>query len=185
MKDAEIIQKLESRDESALREITASYGNLGRQIAANILGNAQDTEECLNDALLRIWSSIPPAKPRFLKAYYSAAVRHIALNRYAYNNAEKRGQSETAAVLDELAEVLADASDVAAQTEASMLDEAVRAFLRRQNAMQQTIFMQRYFYMMTAPEIAAGLGITESRVNVTLHRLRRKLHDHLRKEEYI
>lgn len=185
MKDSEIIQKLEARDESALHEISASYGRLGRQIASRILGNALDAEECLNDALLRVWNSIPPAKPRYLKAYYSAAVRHLALNRCAYNQAEKRGQAEVTLVLDELAEVLADAQDVAAAAEASALDESVRRFLSGQRRLQQIIFMQRYYYMMSTPEIAAGLGITENRVNVTLHRLRQKLQAHLRKEQFI
>ena len=185
MKDSEIIRGLEQREESALRGITASYGSLGRQIAMRILGSAEDTEECLNDALLRLWNSIPPAKPKYLKAYYSAVVRNTALHRYTYDRAEKRGAAEVSLVLDELAEVLADGQDVQAQAEASLLEESIRHFLRKQNPMQQNIFMQRYFYMMTGPEIAAGLGITENRVTVTLHRMWQKLREHLKKEAFL
>lgn len=185
MKDSEIISRLEQREESALSAIAAAYGSLGRQIALRILGSEEDTEECLNDALLRLWNSIPPAKPKYLKAYYSAVVRNTALNRYTYDRAEKRGSAEVALVLDELSEVLADGTDVQAQAEAAMLEESIRQFLRKQNPMQQKIFMQRYFYMMTAPEIAAGLGITENRVTVTLHRMRLKLREHLKKEAFL
>ena len=39
--------------------------------------------------------------------------------------------------------------------------------------------------MMTGPEIAAGLGITENRVTVTLHRMRQKLREHLKKEAFL
>ena len=49
----------------------------------------------------------------------------------------------------------------------------------------QRIFMQRYFYMMQISEIAAENDIPENRVHVTLHRLRKKLQDTLRKEQYI
>ncbi|MBR5364545.1 MAG: sigma-70 family RNA polymerase sigma factor [Oscillospiraceae bacterium] len=185
MKDSEIIHRLEQRDESALSDISDAYGNLGRQIAMRILGSESDTDECLNDALLRIWNSIPPAKPRYLKAYYSAVVRNTALNKHTYNTAEKRGAAEVSLVLDELSEVLADGQDVQAQAEASMLGECIRQFLHRQKAVQQKIFMQRYFYMMTGPEIAAGLGITENRVTVTLHRMRQKLREHLEQEGYL
>lgn len=185
MKDSEIIRRLEQRDESSLGGITAAYGNLGRQIAMRILGNPQDSEECLNDALLRLWNSIPPAKPKYLKAYYSAVVRNTALNRRAFNTAEKRSSTEVTLVLDELAELLADGQDVAAQAEAAMLEESIRQFLRKQNALQRKIFLQRYFYMMSCPEIAAGLGITENRVMVTLHRMRQKLRGHLEKEAFI
>lgn len=185
MKDSTIIQKLEARDESALQDISAEYGNLGRQIAMRILDNPQDAEECINDALLRIWNSIPPAKPKYLKAYFSAAVRNTSLNRYSYDHADKRCASEVCFVLDELAEVLADRQNVEAETEASMLDEAVRRFLKKQSSLNQKIFLQRYYYMMTCPEIAAGLGISENRVNVALYRMRQKLGDYLRKEQYI
>ncbi len=66
-----------------------------------------------------------------------------------------------------------------------MLDEAVRHFLKKQSSLNQKIFLQRYYYMMSCPEIAAGLGISENRVNVALYRMRQKLGDYLRKEQYI
>ncbi len=185
MKDSEIIRQLEQREEAALRDISAVYGNLGRQIAMRILGSTQDTEECLNDALLRLWNSIPPAKPKYLKAYYAAVVRNTALNRHMYNTAEKRSPAEVTLVLDELAEVLADSQDVERQAEESVLQETVRHFLQKQSPLHRKIFMQRYYYMMTGPEIAAGLGITENRVTVALHRMRKKLQEHLRKEALI
>jgi RNA polymerase sigma-70 factor (ECF subfamily) len=185
MKDSEIIHRLEQRDESVLSRISDAYGNLGRQIAMRILGSEADTDECLNDALLRIWNSIPPAKPQYLKAYYSAVVRNTALNRHTYNNAEKRGAAEISLVLDELSEVLADAQDVEAQAEASMLGACIRQFLDKQKAVRQKIFMQRYFYMMTDSEIAAGLGMTVNSVTVTLHRMRQKLREHLEQEGYL
>ena len=78
-----------------------------------------------------------------------------------------------------------NSADNAAPAEASELAECVRQFLNRQNTMQQKIFMQRYFYMLTGPEIAAGLGITESRVTVTLTRQRKKLREHLKKEGFL
>ena len=33
-------------------------------IAMNILGNIEDAEECVNDAYLNTWNSIPPNKPK-------------------------------------------------------------------------------------------------------------------------
>lgn len=185
MTDSEIIRKLEARDETALQDITEQYGKLGKQIAMRILGSTEDAEECTNDALLRIWNTIPPAKPLYLKAYYSAAVRNIALNRRAYDKAQKRNTAVVSVVLDELSEVLPDTQDVEAETDATLLNEAVRGFLRKQNKLQQTVFMQRYYYMMTCAEIAEGLGVSENRVNVILHRLRKKLQAYLRKGAFL
>lgn len=88
-------------------------------------------------------------------------------------------------MLDELSEVLADAQDVEAQAEASMLGACIRQFLDKQKAVRQKIFMQRYFYMMTDSEIAAGLGMTVNSVTVMLHRMRQKLREHLEQEGYL
>ncbi len=40
------------------------YGDLCMKIARNILNDPQDAEECVNDAWLGAWNSIPPQSPR-------------------------------------------------------------------------------------------------------------------------
>ena len=185
VKDTEIIELLHKRDESALSVIKMQYGALCRQLAVQILGNEEDADECMNDALLRLWNSIPPAEPEFLKAYLAATVRNLALNRHKSERSRKHGSGQIPAVLDELAEITPSGQDVAADVEQRLLQDAVRAFVRQQPEKHQRIFMQRYFYMMQLREIAEENGITENSVTVTLHRLRKKLQDTLRKEQYI
>ena len=183
--DTEIIGLLQKRDEAAISAVKEQYGPLCRQLALQILGNEQDADECLNDALLKLWNSIPPAEPEFLKAYLAATVRNLALNRRKAEHSIKRGGNQVPLVLDELAEVAPSAQDVTADVEQRLLQETIRAFIRALPDKQQRIFMQRYFYMMQLREIADENGISENSVTVTLHRLRRKLQDTLRKEQYI
>ncbi len=183
--DTEIIGLLQKRDEAAISVIKEQYGPLCRQLALQILGNEQDADECMNDALLKLWNSIPPAEPEFLKAYLAATVRNLALNRRKAEHSIKRGGNQVPLVLDELAEVAPSAQDVTADVEQRLLQETIRAFIRALPDKQQRIFMQRYFYMMQLREIADENGISENSVTVTLHRLRRKLQDTLRKEQYI
>ena len=75
--------------------------------------------------------------------------------------------------------------DVAADVEGKLLAEQVRGFVKKLPDKQQRVFMQRYFYMMQTNEIAAENGMTENSVTVMLHRLRNKLRDTLRKEQYL
>lgn len=185
MKDPEILILLQNRDESALRVITENYGALCRQVAMQILGNAQDAEECMNDALLKIWCSIPPAKPEYLRAYFVATVRNLALDRAEAQHTLKRGGDQMPLVLDELAEIAADGQDITAETELRELWDIIRAFLRKQPEKSRRLFMQRYYYMMPTGEIAAENGVSENSVTVTLHRLRKKLQTILRKEQYL
>ena len=91
MNDKEILDMLERRDEHALRDVRAQYGALCYAVAHKILSNSRDAEECVNDMLLRLWNSVPPAKPESMKAYLTAVTRNLALDRLSAENAEKRG----------------------------------------------------------------------------------------------
>lgn len=64
MEDQQIIRLFFERSEQAITELSRKYGALCFQIADNILGDPQDAEECVNDAWLGAWNSIPPAAPR-------------------------------------------------------------------------------------------------------------------------
>lgn len=172
VKDKEIIGLLQKRDETAITMIKEQYGLLCRQLAMQILGNEEDADEFTNDALLKLWNSIPPANPEYLKAYFAATVRNLALNRRRAEHSAKRRGEQVPLVLDELAEVAPSGEDVAEDVEQRMLQETIRCFIRRLPDKQQKIFMQRYFYMMQLREIADENGMSENSVTVMLHRLR-------------
>ena len=89
--DREIIKKFNERDESALADVNRKYGGYCSAIALNILGNQQSAEECVNDTLMRLWESIPPAAPRYFPAFIGKIVRNIALNAVRREYAFKRG----------------------------------------------------------------------------------------------
>ena len=52
MTDTEIINLFFERSEQAIEELAKKHGNAVARVARNILGNAQDTEECVNDTYL-------------------------------------------------------------------------------------------------------------------------------------
>ena len=81
MEEREILALLEARSETALDRLTEQYAPLCRQIAREILGSPEDAEECWNDALLRLWNSVPPERPRHLRAYLAKLTRHAAIDR--------------------------------------------------------------------------------------------------------
>ena len=63
MDDKKIIELFFARDEKAISETEKKYGKLARYVASNILSSREDAEECVNDALLALWNSIPPDTP--------------------------------------------------------------------------------------------------------------------------
>ena len=69
MEDQQIVDLYWERDERAISESDAKYGAFCARIAMNILDNAQDAEECVNDTYLRAWNAIPPSRPTKLGAF--------------------------------------------------------------------------------------------------------------------
>ena len=105
-----IIQKLFERDEAALAEVEQQYASFCLKAAERILGDKESAQECWNDLLLDVWSSIPPYKPRSLKAFLLQRIRQIAISRLRKETAKKRGGGELTLALEELEEVAAQDS---------------------------------------------------------------------------
>ena len=180
MEDEKIVKLFLQRSESAVTEMSEKYGTLLKSVAKKILGSDSDAEECLNDTLLRLWQSIPPAEPASMRAYSCKVVRNIALKRLTYNLAKKRSQNQELP-LDELEAVLYDdeAGEAYREIDFSLL---LQGFLRTLTPQARVVFLKRYFFMDTVPEISRDLGISESKVKSLLWRARNKLRNTIYKE---
>ena len=182
MDDKQIIDLYWERSEKAISETDSKYGSYFRYIAHNILHNYEDTEECVNDTYLRAWNIMPPQRPNRLAVFLGKITRNLSLNRYEARYAEKRGGGQVSYVLDELQECISDCTDVAQLVEDKEVVDAIDHFLQKLPKKQRKIFVQRYWYMSSIKDIAADLGMTESKVKVTLFRIRTALKDFLEKE---
>ena len=104
MEDAEIIELYFRRSEEAIAESDRKYGAYCSSIAWRILKSREDSEECVSDTWLRAWGAMPPARPRFLRAFFGKITRNLSLGRYERDHAAKRGGGEVSIALDELGE---------------------------------------------------------------------------------
>ena len=138
--DTQIIQLLTERDESALTIIEREYGRLCRKISLDILSNQQYAEECCNDALMRVWNSIPPIHPDSLRAYLVTIVRHLSIDRYKAGKAKCRDNSRMAEAISELDNVLAGGDDVEHTFDQRQLIAAAESFVRSLPQEQGKIF---------------------------------------------
>ena len=182
MNDEKIITLYFRRDQQALAQTEIKYGRYCYTIAWNILFNNEDSEECVNDTYLDAWHAIPPARPFSLKAFLGRLARNNALNRYEHNTAKKRGGGETPLCLDELAECISGKDDPGSREDYFHLVTCINDFLSHLKKEQRIIFVRRYFYECSILEISSDMGISESKVKVTLSRLRGKLREYLEKE---
>ena len=184
MEDSLIIDLFFERSEQAIVELADKYGRYAWHTAANILNSSPDVEECMNDADLAVWNSIPPENPDNLKAYYLAVTRNTALKKYHSTTAKKRNSIYDTA-LDELEDCLASKDDPLAELEANELAEAINRFLKRLPKEDRQMFVCRYWLSDPIEDIAAKLHCRSNRVSVKLFRIRQKLKTYLIKEGLI
>ena len=151
------------------------------RVVRNILGNAQDTEECVNDTYLGTWNAIPPHKPNPLRTFVCRIARNLATKKYHANTADKRN-SQYDLALDELEDYLSDSDSVENAYEAQELKEAINGFLATLSYSDRFLFMRRYWYSDPVKDIAKMAHSTNNSVTVRLFRIREKLRLYLAKE---
>ena len=181
MEDSQIIALFIERSEQAIAELDRKYGSAVKRTAANILSDRLDVEECVNDAYLGVWNSIPPQRPSPLVSYVCRIARNLAVNRWHANTARKRSANYEL-VLDELEDCLPSGADVETELEAKELTAAIDRFLAAQSREDRFLFVRRYWYADPVSELAALTGSSADRVSVRLFRLREKLRKTLTKE---
>lgn len=184
MKDEKIVEMFLARDENAIRETEAKYGDFCHYIMRNYLSSREDREECINDSMLVLWNSIPPEEPKSLFAYLSRIVRNLALARSRSNCAWKRG-GQVQIVNDEILMLMDDGTDLASDYEAKRAGDVINAFLERASKRERAIFVMRYWHNESYPQICARMGLTEGNVKMILSRMRKKLKEELGKEGII
>lgn len=173
----DIIERLERRDETAIELLKAYYGDYCYRIIYNQLCSHEETEEALNDVWLKIWNSIPPARPTHLRAYIAKVARNTAIDYIKCGSTQRR--SGFTSLLDEIAEIVPDVSGTD-----GFLKDTLNRFLRSLGSEEQRIFLRRYWYGASIEELAEELGCSKTRIANILHRTRKKLRKHLEKEGY-
>lgn len=184
MDDQTIIELFWHRDEQALRKTQQKYGAYCAAIAKNILRSPEDSQECIQDAYMRLWDSIPPQKPRCLRAYLGRITRNLAVNRLRAMNAQCRGGGTQLLPLEELRDLVSGQGDPLSELEKQQLANCISGFLRLLPPEKQRLFLLRYWYAEPLSQVAAETGLTEDKIRNDLFRLRKKLKKHLEKEGF-
>ena len=183
MEDDKIVQLYWDRDETAITATSDKYGAYCLFISRNILGNNEDAQECVNDTYLKAWNTIPPHRPAMLSTFLGKITRNLSFDRYKANRRDKRGGSQTELVLDELNEIISDKSSEAEFDRVELIS-AINGFLSELPQDKRKMFVCRYWYAYSIPEIAKRFGMTENNVSVSLNRTRQKLRNYLKERGF-
>ena len=184
MEDSMIVQRFWERDETALSAVSEKYGKYCTTIARNIIDNEQSVEEVVQDTLLRLWESIPPNRPKKLRAFIGKIARNISLDAARAAVAQKRGSGEVALILDELSGLSAGRSEVEDLAEKHEILEIINDFLGSLPIKKRKVLVMRYWYCHSIQHISRSVGISVANVSNILKRERKKLIEYLNKRGY-
>ena len=166
MDDQNIIALYWVRSETAISETAQKYGGYCFSIAKNILTNHEDAEESVNDT------------------YLGKITRRLAIDRWRYRNACKRGGGEVTLALDEL-EDCASQDSLEKAMDRKELAVAFNSFLESLPETERLVFLSRYWYLDPIADIAEHFGFSVSKVTSMLRRTRGRLRQALEKEELL
>lgn len=180
MEDVKIIGLFFARSEEAITETASKYGKLCYSIAGNILGNSEDSEECVNDTYLALWNCIPPQNPSDLMAFICKIVRNLSLKKLEYNLAKKRDTNITLS-LAELEDILPDKA-ICDNFDDEEIGRIISEFLKKEKADARNVFIRKYWYFDSVSDIAKRYKFSESKVKSMLYHTRNRLRKYLIKE---
>ena len=161
-----------ARRPEALARAYESYARLLVSVARHVLSEASAAEDCVHDALLRVWQAPDSYSTErgTLRAFLISCVRNEALSRLRSGN--RRVERERRAHLLEAPPYESEPAD-------PVDARRVRAALARLPAEQRDSIECAYFENLTQAQIAERLGVplgtVKSRVSLALRKLRAEL----------
>ena len=181
MEDGRIIQLFFERSDDAIHELSKKYGGICLNVAKNILNNYEDAEECVNDAYLGVWNTIPPETPKYLLGFVCRIVRNISINRYKHNRAVKRKGNYDLCV-EEWKDYIASGKTIEDEVSEEELSAYIDEFLDSLSKTNRMIFVRRFWYLDSYEDIARVSGLNEGAVRTRLSRTKAGLKKYLEKK---
>lgn len=180
MEDYEIVNLIYNRSNQGIDELKIKYNKLLLKLAYSILNNDLDSEESVNDTYLKVWKTIPPYKPNYLKSFVCKITRQISIDKYRANHRKNSKESP----LNDLDYEIVSNYSVDDEFYTSELVKEINNFLEHQDIENQILFTRRYFLNESIKSLSKRFKINENTISIKLLRIRKKLKLYLERSGY-
>jgi RNA polymerase sigma-70 factor (ECF subfamily) len=169
--DEELMAQVGRGDQAAFRLIAHRYAGRAVGLARRITGSESDSDDIVQEALLRVWINAPRWRPSAaFRTWFYRIVLNLCLNR-------KRRRPFFA--LDQAGEPPDPSPDAAAQLERAEFDRALAAAIAALPERQRAAIVLTYHEGFGNAEAAAALDTTVGGIETLLVRARRTLREKL------
>jgi RNA polymerase sigma-70 factor (ECF subfamily) len=157
-----------ARDASGLERAYLAYRMPLYSVARHVLGNDEDAQDCVHDALMRVWQRADSYRPErgSLRTFLMACVRNEALTR-------KRDTNRHLRIEEQLARTQAPAYEfeVADPLERDRLRRALAELPPEQRAALDLAYGKQLTHVQVAAHLGEPLGTVKGRLRLALAKL--------------
>ncbi|MEE4155183.1 MAG: sigma-70 family RNA polymerase sigma factor [Erythrobacter sp.] len=169
--DAALVQRIAARDEAAFRSVIAAHAPMLHRIAWRMVGEAQEAEDIVQEAMLRLWDQAPR-----LAGGGSGVVRLGAwLGRVTVNLAIDRLRIARRISGEQVPERADEAPLMDRRIEAAQETSAARALIAALPERQRAAIVLTYFEELPNAEAAQAMDMNIKAFESLLHRARSAL----------
>ncbi|MGA8532926.1 MAG: sigma-70 family RNA polymerase sigma factor [Candidatus Tumulicola sp.] len=169
----ELVEAFVARKPLGLEQVYALWSRLFFSVARHVISDSERAEDCVHDALLRVWQS--PNRfngdREMLKAYLVACVRNESLA--TLRSEGRRDARELKAA--RLAPVAAVDAPVVDPIETQRLQDALRRLPEEQRIALTLAYYGNKTHVEIAKELDAPLGTIKSRISMAMRKLQTEL----------
>lgn len=175
--EAGLAARLAARDAAALREVIARHAAVLHRIAFRMIGEAQEAEDIVQEALLRLWDQAPKIAERHPVGSQAAASLRLGgwLSRVVTNLAIDRLRRTRRLAGEEVPDTEDDSPLADALIEANEREGLTRALIAALPDRQRAAIVLTYYEELPNAEAAAALDMNIKAFESLLHRARAAL----------
>jgi RNA polymerase sigma-70 factor (ECF subfamily) len=166
--DDRVVADFLARTSDGLEGAYRAHGAALYSVARHVLGNDEDAQDCVHDALLRIWQRPESYRPErgSLRSYLLACVRNEAISRV--RSAARHLRIEQRAARSDFSTYEPSMSD---PTEQERLRLALAALPSEQRAALELAYFGHLTHVQIATRLDQPLGTIKSRIALALRKL--------------
>lgn len=176
--DQDLLQRIRDGDKRAFRELVERYKNVSFTLACSIVKDEQRAEDVLQDAFVKVFKHLKSFREG---AKFSTWLYRIVVNTaYTAIEKEQRHRSRQEEAPAEFMPVEEEAIFTKLQQhERKKLIQAVFKQMKEEEALLLRLY---YLAELSVKEIQETTGFSASKIKVGLHRARKSMLTHLRRE---
>ena len=169
----ELVEAFAERKPAGFEQVYALWSRLFFSVARHVISDSARAEDCVHDALLRVWRSPNRFKGNreMLKAYLVACVRNESLA--TLRSEGRRDARELKAA--RLAPVAAVDAPVVDPIETQRLQDALSRLPEEQRIALTLAYYGNKTHVEIAKELEAPLGTIKSRISMAMRKLQTEL----------